>query len=135
MSLKPLLAVGWLLIASNVAESQVPSLPNEPIEIGSQPQFVIDDYVIDNRFALRYKREAVVRVFHAPKKHPNNPLIKHDGGYVGVVRDPKSGLFRMWYQTSRLKRDKAGKHAGSEYAIAYAESKDGVHWKRPKLGL
>jgi len=135
MVINHLLPVSVLLFVPANAIAQMSHLPDEPVRIGTQPQFFVDDYIVDNRFALKYKREAVVRVFHPPKKHAANPLIANDGGYVCVRRDPKSGLFRMWYQISRPRREAAGKRAGSEYAIAYAESKDGIHWKRPKLGL
>lgn len=130
-----LLSVGLLLVAQGTAVGQSSSFPEEPVRIGTRSQFFIDDHIVDNRFALKYKREAVVRVFHAPQKHAKNPLIAGDGGYVCVRRDPASGRFRMWYQVSRPRRDTAGKRTGSEYAIAYAESKDGIHWKRPRLGL
>jgi hypothetical protein len=105
-------------------------LPAEPVEIGTEPQFVFDNYVIDNRWALKYKRESVGRAFHPPEKHPENPLIRGDGGSLSVVKD-ESGRFRLWYQTwePSTEKGKAGK-----YAIAYAESADGIAWELPKLG-
>ena len=50
-------------------------------------QFVFDNHIIDNHWALKYKREAVRRVFHQPVKHERNPLIEGDGGYTTIVRD------------------------------------------------
>lgn len=108
------------------------ALPTEPVEIGTTPQFVFDNFIVDNHWAIKYKRESVKRVFHQPKKFEGNPVIPGEGGYTTVIRDEKSGLFRMWYQTwvaSPLK-GKSGR-----YAIAYAESRDGVLWTLPKLGL
>lgn len=74
----------------------------------------------------------VERVFHSPAKHPANPLLKADtpwerGGsgpylYGTVLRDPEK--FRMWYHYVR-----------QGYRNAYAESADGIHWTKPKLGL
>ncbi len=32
---------------------------DEPLEIGSEPQFLIDTHVVDNIWAIRYKREKV----------------------------------------------------------------------------
>ena len=33
-------------------------LPVEPVIIGSTTQFLVDDYLVDNRFALKYARES-----------------------------------------------------------------------------
>lgn len=116
-------------------EAQSRSLPAEPVEIGSTPQFVFDNYIVDNHYALKYKRETVERVFHAPQKHPANPLVAGEGGYVAVRRDPESGKFRMWYQTHTPRLDAKGNLKGSHYAIAYAESTDGLKWTLPQLEL
>lgn len=108
------------------------ALSAEPLDIGHTPQFFLDDHLVDNRWSLKPKREEVLRAFHAPVKYEGNPVIAGDGGYVTVVRDPKSGAFKMWYQTHM--RSGSGEE-GNEYAIAYAESPDGLKWTRPELGL
>jgi hypothetical protein len=127
------------------------SIPREPVEIGGVPQFFIDDYIVDNRWAVNFERgspEMVLRVFHQPVKHPSNPLImpKHveplnlpqpGPSWFSVLHDPKSGMFRMWYQDNQPKRGvNPGKGEGIfEVAVCYAESKDGLHWNFPKLNL
>ena len=105
--------------------------PLEPMEIGQTPQFFIDDYIVDNRWSLKPKIEEVVRVFHAPKKHEGNPLIVGGCGYPSAVREADTGTFKLWYQTNTRSTDE-DKNA---YGIAYAESRDGLAWTRPKLGL
>ncbi len=110
-------------------------IPNEPIEIGFEPQYFVDDYLVDNCWGNKQKSEMVLRTFHAAEKHPANPVIAEEGGYVSVVRDEESGQYKMWYQTSVTSRDAEGKNLGTEYGIAYAESGDGLNWDLPKLGL
>ncbi|MDP6060851.1 MAG: hypothetical protein QGH33_18230, partial [Pirellulaceae bacterium] len=112
--------------------SDVGPLPHEPVEIGSTPQFVIDNFIIDNHWAIKYKQESMKRVFHPPLKHVGNPVIAGEGGYTSIVKDEETGHFRMWYQTwvASPVQGKSGR-----YAIAYAESKDGLSWELPKLGL
>jgi hypothetical protein len=107
--------------------------PREPVEIGHTPQFFIDDYIVDNRWSLKPKTEEVVRVFHAPKKHERNPLFGGDCGYPSVVREADTGTFKLWYQTHS--RQSVADEKTAKYAIAYAESKDGLTWTRPELGL
>ena len=109
--------------------------PAEPVEIGTTPQFFIDDHLVDNRWAVKQKKEAVLRVFHAPVKHAGNPLFAGDAGYVSVAKDEEAGVLRMWYQTHAWTGSGPQDEARTLYAIAYAESKDGVTWELPQLGL
>ena len=99
--------------------------------IGTEPQFFVDDHLVDNRWGVEYLTETVSRVFHAPVKHDANPLIAEKGGLVNVVRDDEAGLFRMWYQDYW---DQSMEPRRYTYAIAYAESEDGLNWRLPRDG-
>lgn len=101
------------------------------LTIGSTPQLFVDNFIVDNTWALKQKTEHVERVFHAPRKHAANPLLKVQGGYVCVARDPETGSFHMWYQTHIAGNDEQR----TQYAVAYATSRDGLEWTVPKLGL
>ena len=92
--------------------------------IDGQPQFFNDDYLVDNRWGVEYLTEAITRVFHAPVKHPANPLIAERGGYVNVLR--ADGRFRMWYQEYWDQSMEPRKYT---YGVAYAESDDGIDWE------
>lgn len=105
--------------------------PVEPVEIGTTPQFFIDDHLVDNRWSLKMKTEEVVRAFHPPVKFSGNPVITGGCGYPSVVREADTGIFKLWYQTHTRGADEER----NGYAIAYAESKDGMTWTRPELGL
>ena len=75
------------------------------------------------------------RRLNQPTKHPANPLLVSDPAgegdapwehanmqlYGSVIRRP-DGLFQLWYQTHR-------QDVGS--ALGYAESDDGLVWRRP----
>lgn len=121
-----------LIAVTRPARSEADPLPAEPVEIGNTPQFVMDNFIIDNQWAIKYKQQSMKRVFHQPVKHEGNPVISGEGGYTCVVRDEATGLFRMWYQTwvASPVQGESGR-----YAIAYAESRDGLSWELPKLGL
>jgi hypothetical protein len=122
------LALGGLS-AGQLAAANTPTV--EPLEIGATPQLLLDGHVVDNTWALRYKSQHVDRVFHAPRKHPSNPLIKTKGGYVCAARDESTGAFHLWYQTHVPGTDERK----TQYAVAYATSPDGIKWTLPKLGL
>lgn len=79
-------------------------------------------------------REGLERVFHAARKHPDNPVVRADrpwegqaaitGPYVYGTALREGERFRLWYQVLH-----AGNHVG------YAESADGLNWVKPELGL
>jgi hypothetical protein len=77
------------------------------------------------------------RKLSTPTKHPDNPVLPVDhpaeDGYVtmygSVVRRPDDGLWQIWYTV--LNTDPKNH---SRY-IAYAESDDGIQWRRPELDL
>jgi hypothetical protein len=109
--------------------------PPEPLEIGHEPQFVFDLHVVDTTWGLKSKGEPVKRVSHQAVKHAANPLITGDDpSHLWVVRED-DGKFRMWYQAN-VKNAKDSKLKGNySISVAYAESKDGVHWEKPALDL
>jgi hypothetical protein len=132
----PLLGAMTPLRAAAITE-----LPNEPIEIGATPQLFIDDYLVDNRFAVKGSaREIVLRRFHAPIKH-GNAAVLIDPDTVPSQHafrfDRDANVFRIWYQ-AQVPLDVDPKDKGALVAhrhIRYAESKDGIDWTLPNLGL
>lgn len=124
------------ILCLGVAVSLAPgALPPEPIDIGHEPQFVLDQHVVDLTWAMKLKGEPVRRVSHQAVKHAGNPLITGDDpSHLWVVREG-DGRFRMWYQANvKTLAVSAGKGIYTT-EIAYAESKDGIHWDKPALDL
>lgn len=69
-------------------------------------------------------------VHQEPVLLPDTPVDRLDvSSYGSVIRD--GGIFRMWYQATP--EDWA--FNGDVSWVAYAESVDGYHWKKPALGL
>lgn len=139
------LAVGVCLTGFTAGGKEF-ALPTEPVEIGQDPQFVFDNWIVENYWAIKYKRQSVDRVFHQPTKHAANPVLTGDDpGFPWVIRDPDTGLFRMYYQANfevaagkkpaqageTLPGDAQAKGRQFKCYVAYAESKDGVQWHKP----
>lgn len=135
MKIVRLAATAMVLAGSIVEPSSVRAqIPKEPMTIErGVPQFFIDDWLVDNRYAIKYKQNAVVHSVHPPEKYRANPVYRDDCGYVNVVRNPKSGMFQLWTQVHYFAQKPTG--TSSRYAIAYAESKDGLTWETPTLDL
>ena len=120
------------------------SWAEEPIAIGTTPQLFVDDYLVDNRYALHNgNTELVVRRYHAPVKYEHNPVVVDPDPeitctYQAVRYEPESKLFRMWY-IAVLPVVREGENVRGllfgHYHLRYAESRDGIQWTFPRLGL
>ncbi|MBI5687092.1 MAG: hypothetical protein HZC54_18635 [Verrucomicrobia bacterium] len=77
----------------------------------------------------------------SPTRHPANPVVQRGKPgtpdafgvqfYGSVIRE--GGKFRMWYVA--FDDDTENKVASARWRAAYAESRDGLHWTKPNLGL
>ena len=84
--------------------------------------------------AVVEQSHGVSRVFHAAEKLAANPVLARHEPWEGVaaITGPyvygtvfwEAGKLRMWYQLLNK-----GNHIG------YAESSDGIHWTKPRLGI
>ncbi len=110
-----------------------------PLRIGSRLELFVDDYVIESMDGVRLRLQT---------PQPAGIVMNHDKPWEGTTSAYHSvfqdgDLFRMYYRGSS--------HAGytiqslmkpgetpipeHEQVACYAESRDGIHWNRPSLGL
>jgi len=106
------------------------ALAAEPVDIGSRLELFVDDTVID-----KLSGEAEL---HLHKPQPQEVVLVTDKPWEGntcayytVFQD--GDLYRMYYRGSHY--DTASRTATHPEFTCYAESKDGVHWTKPSLGL
>ncbi len=110
-------------IKSRIYQASKPSGPRGPIRLKPGPHLLIDDYLIA-------ESENVERKVNAPRRDLSGPVVTGKGGkgddcfqpYMEIIRDPKTGRFRIWYG---VPEDASQSHVG------YMESDDGIHWQRP----
>jgi len=103
----------------------------QPLRINDQPQLFIDDGLIESSSGVK-------RIVNQPRKYSGNPVLTYEYPWEGncvitwgsVLYDRERGLFRMWYQTY-LKLAPADKAT----RVCYAESSDGIKWRKPMLEL
>ena len=103
-----------------------------PVDIGSRLELFADDFLIERvggaaRLVLhRPQRREIVIVHDAPWEGNNS-------AYHTVFRD--GDIYRMYYRGRQidLSGDKLKFPHGQR--VCYAESRDGVHWQKPALGL
>lgn len=107
----------------------------EPIELrpGCRQLFV-DDHILESVEGTR-------RALHRFQKHARNPVLVADEPWEGavplifgsVILDA-GNVWRMWYLTRFRHRDAQANPHGA-FGMAYAESGDGIHWRKPPFGL
>ena len=106
----------------------------EAIDIGSRRELFVDRHLIDQVDGARLEmhrpqpREVVMKF--------DKPWESYSPGYTTILQDDEKGVFRMYYRATHTppafgkKRDVPRREV-----TCYAESKDGIHWTRPSLGL
>ena len=116
------LSVLWVgLLVTGSAGGQ-----ERPILLGKHRQLFVDDHAIAQMDGVR-------RVLNRPRKHPANPVVVADRPWEGlsvyirgsVLHASQENVFRMWYSGI----------APGKRAWCYATSKNGIHWRKPELGL
>jgi hypothetical protein len=108
-------------------------LAADVISMGSRRELFVDDHLIGSLTGRAEQR------LHQPQ--PQDVALTHDApwegsgtGYHSVFRD--GGKYRMYYKAWQLTVT-PGKVNTGEHPLftCYAESDDGIHWRKPELGL
>jgi hypothetical protein len=96
--------------------------------------FAFDDVSIPHTQNLRL-------AMNAPERHPANPVLplgppgSPDAQgvqfYGSIIKE--NGIYRLWYVA--FDDQKESKEPSARWRAAYAESKDGLTWNKPNLGL
>ena len=112
-----------------------PAGGGQPVEdIGSRRELFVDDHLID-----RLGRAAALRLHHP---QPREIVIEHDApwegsgsGYHSLFKD--DDLYRLYYKAWHLEGSQKNPYTGDADAhrLCYAESRDGITWRKPELGL
>lgn len=103
------------------------SLEAEPVALGTRRELLVDDRLID-------RLDGVALKLHEPT--PAGVAVRFDHpwegafcGYVTVLQD--GDRFRMYYRGL----PRSGADGSPDEVTCYAESRDGVTWTKPNLGL
>jgi len=124
------LIVSGIIITGALAQNKPGN--NEVINIKNNREFFWDETMID-----------VSKTTAKPKIHQfvrRERVITHDEPWEGdgcnyhnFICD--NGLYRMYYLGWNMISPDGSQHTLSGIRVCYAESKDGINWVKPKLGL
>ena len=102
----------------------------EPIAIGDRLELFVDKHLVDSM------DESLTLLVHQPTPHEvvlttDEPWEGNTSAYYTIFQD--GDIYRMYYRGSHgdLKTQKSLHRE----VTCYAESSDGIHWTKPKLGL
>jgi hypothetical protein len=103
-----------------------------PIEIGSRRELFVDDALIASTVG-----KAELRLHHPV---PREVALRYDrpwegnaSGYATIIQDGE--VYRMYYRGHRYIVDDKSLRQAQPESVCYAESRDGIAWTRPVLGL
>ncbi len=110
-----------------------PGAESEPINVGDRRELFVEDALIET-----ISGDASLRLHHPT---PREIVLEHDEpwegtgcGYHSVFRD--GDRYRMYYKAWHIEVDDGKIDTGRHpLYCCYAESEDGIHWTKPKLGI
>ncbi len=127
----PVLAIALIMGHSSCA-AQKPKISEEQIlDIGTQRQLFVNDVLID-----KFTGDAALRLHHPVPGEivllTDQPWEGSYSNYNSIFKDGE--IYRMYYRGAD--RGPRGEFNLSHPMVwCYAESKDGIHWTKPNLGL
>ncbi len=130
-SLLIMMIVAHNLMTPSPLAAQVKSTSMKPVEIGTRLELFVDDLLVERMTGVAFRLHAPVR--QAPAKSP-----LPSGGYGTIIKD--GDLYRAYYRTDIPGYDKGRygeRNADNEpnEITCYAESRDGIEWTFPDLGI
>ena len=104
-------------------------LAADPVRIGRRLEPLVDEFLLEKLTG------DAQQVLHRPEPREvvlvtGAPWEGNTSAYYTIFRD--GDLFRMYYRGSHANKKKKFTH---REVTCYAQSKDGVHWTKPALGL
>ncbi len=123
-----------LFVAVLMAVTDITGAAAEPINIGARRELFVDDFLVETM------RGDIHLELHHPTRREivfktDAPWEGNAAAYQSVFQDGK--LYRMYYHGGHYRNGGPPSQVLDEHpwVFCYAESDDGIHWRRPELGL
>jgi hypothetical protein len=127
--MKQCLTLLTILVGSSLTPMLDELTAAEPIEIGARLELFVDDYLID-----RFVGKAELRLNRLTERQGDFTCDKPwEGNHSGSATFIQDGdTYRMYCKGANWQA--LGKATHDDFTC-YAESKNGIHWTRPELGI
>lgn len=130
-TMRQLIMLFAVLAALTLYGTSCPNAADGTIDIGSRLELFVDTFLIERMVGTEL-------ALHHPV--PREAVMVHDApwegsgtGYHTVFLD--DGVYRMYYKAWQLSVSESGLEIPHDTIAAYAESRDGIVWEKPNLGL
>jgi len=114
------------------ARSSFAADKDSPIPIGSRRELLVDHFLVE-----RFDGRAALRLHHPVPREVvmvwDQPWEGNTSGYPNIVKD--GDLYRLYYRGWQYRIEPGVFNQFHSALLCYAESRDGIHWTRPELGL
>ena len=106
----------------------------QAIRIGSRLELLVDKFLVD-----AMKGAARLQLHHPVRRdivlRTDEPWGGNASGYQSIFKD--GALYKMYYRGGHYRHSGPPAQALDDHpwVLCYAESDDGIHWRKPKLGL
>lgn len=129
----------WILLAAAVVgPATADAADTDLCNVGGQRQLFIDEAFFDTAF----QPASNISLRLHPGKKTGEKVLQYDKpwesatlNWFNVLQEPgvvdKQAKYRMWYECYDL----PGWPTADDTSFCYAESRDGIHWTKPELGL
>lgn len=110
----------------------ISSFAQDPVDIGSRLELFVDDYLIDEmsgdaKMILHHPTPQEVAIVH------DEPWEGNSSNYHSVFKD--GDRYRLYYMADHYTIIDGELTMPHPLYYCYAESNDGIHWRKPELGL
>lgn len=100
--------------------------------LGTDRELLVDDFLLDTA------RTTAAEQLHHPVRREcvmTNDAPWEADGWVYYTLIQEENLYRMYYLCMPMYNRELTRHAPPFHHICYAESRDGIHWDKPDLGI
>jgi hypothetical protein len=119
-----------MIMAASSLPAQEESTSMKPLEIGTRLELFVDDHLVERMTGVAFRLHAPVK--QAPAKSP-----LPGGSYGTIIKD--GDLYRAYYRSDipgyEIGRQTRNADNEPNEITCYAESRDGIEWTFPDLGI
>ena len=125
-----MMIIAYNLMTPSPLAAQEKSTSIKPLEIGTRLELFVDDLLVERMTGVAFRLHAPVR--QAPARSP-----LPSGAYGTIIKD--GDLYRAYYRSDIPGYDKGRQERNADNEpneiTCYAESRDGIEWTFPDLGI
>ncbi len=119
-----------MIMAASSLPAEEKSTSTKPLEIGTRLELFVDDHLVERMTGVAFR-------LHTPVKQPPAKSPLPGGAYCTIIKD--GDRYRAYYRSDIPGYEKGRQERNADKEpneiTCYAESRDGIEWTFPDLGM